>query len=108
MHLPSSCRKLVNLRGNSPLSLSTTGWKTTDINYSFTLSQTEHIIARYQYSAFGRNTYTVNRLLIDSVPIKHTASITGNAYFAGNSGMWQGVLSSGRHTIALQQRSGNT
>ena len=72
------------------------------------LSQTEHIIVRYQYSAFGRNTYTVNRLLIDSVSVKHTASITGNAYYAGNSGMWQGVLSSGIHTIAIEHRSDNT
>ena len=108
MYLPSSCRILTNIRGDGPLDLSTTGWKTTDLNYSFILPQTEHIIARYQYSAFGRNTYTVNRFLIDSVPVKHTASITGNAYFAGNSGMWQGVLTSGRHTIAVQQRSGST
>ena len=108
MYLPSSCRTLSNIRGNGPLSLSTTGWKTTDLNYSFTLSQTAHIIVRYQYSAFSRNTYTINRLLIDSVPVKHTASITGNTYFAGNSGMWQGVLSSGRHTIAVQHRSGST
>ena len=108
MYLPPSCRKLISSHHRNSLYLSTTGWKTTDLNYTLTLSQTEHIIVRYQYSAKDRNTYTVNRLLIDSVPVKHTASIIGNTYYAGNSGMWQGVLSSGRHTIAVQHRSGNT
>ena len=108
MYLPSSCRKLANVRGDGPLSLSNTGWQTINLNHTFTLSQTEHIFVRYQYTAFGHNTYTIDRLLIDSVPVKHTASITGNTHYAGNSGMWQGVLSSGRHTIAVQHRSGST
>ena len=108
MYLPSSCRRLANFKGDGPLSLSTTGWQTTDMNYTFTLSRIEHIIVRYQYTANNRNTYTVNRLLIDSVPVKHTASITGNTYYTGNSGMWQGVLSSGRHTIAVQHRGDST
>lgn len=46
--------------------------------------------------------------MIDSVPVKHTASITGNTVYAGNSGMWQGVLSRGRHTIAVEHRSSST
>ena len=98
-YLPSSCRKIPNVRVSSPLSLiPTTGWQTTDINKTFTLSQTEHIIVRYQYVAKECNTYTVNCLLIDSVPVKHTASTTGNTYYTGNSGMCQGVLSSGIKT----------
>ena len=108
MYLPSSCRKLVSMWRKNALSLSTTGWKIIDLNHTFTLSQTEHIIIRYQYVAKDRNTYTVNRLLIDSVSVKHTASVTGNTHYAGNSGMWQGMLSSGRHNIAVQHRSGNT
>ena len=108
MYLPSACREIYSMWSENSLSLSTTGWKATDLNYSFTLSHVEHIIVRYQYSAFGRNTYTVTRLLIDSIPTKHTASITGNTYFAGNSGMWQGILSSGTHTITVQHRSGGT
>ena len=108
MYLPPSCRKLVSTWRKNALSLSTTGWQTIGLNYTFTLSQTAYIIVRYQYSALGRNTYTVNHLLIDSIPVKHTASITGNTYYAGNSGMWQGVLSSGRHNIAVQHRSGST
>ena len=108
MYLPSSCRKLASIQRKGVSSLSTTGWQTINLNHTFTLSKIEHIIVRYQNSAFGHNTYTINRLLIDSVPVKHTASITGNTNFAGNSGMWQGVLSSGRHTIAVQHRRGNT
>ena len=108
MYLLSTCRRLVSSRYKYGLPLSTIGWKTTDLNYTIRLSQTEHVIVRYQYSASGRNTYTINRLLIDSVPVKHTASITGNAHYAGNSGMWQGGLSSGIHTIAVEHRSGNT
>ena len=108
MYLPSTCHRLATVRPTSSLSLSSTSWKTTDLSYSFTLYQDWHIIVRYQYSTSGRGTYTVTRLAIDSVPIKHTASIIGNEQYAGNSGMWQGVLSSGRHTIAVEHRSGST
>ena len=106
MYLPRGCRKYVNKWYKSLLSLSITGWVTTDLNYTLTLSQTEHIIVRYQYSALGSNSHIVTRLLIDSAPVKHTSSITGNTYFAGNSGVWQGMLNSGRHTVSVQHRSG--
>ena len=108
MYLPSTCYRMVNLRPSSGLSLSTTAWKTTDLSYSFTLYRSEHIIVRYQYSAAGRSTYTITRLVIDSAPVKHTAAIIGNTIYAGNSGMWQGVLPSGKHTIAVEHRSGGT
>ena len=103
MYLPFGCRRLVTYLPTSSLTLSTTSWKTTDLSYSFTLYQDEHIFVRYQYSTYGY-TYVITRLVIDSVPIKHTASITGASY-TGNSGMWQGVLSSGTHSIAVQHRS---
>ena len=102
------CGRFTTLRPTSSLSLSSTSWRATDLSYSFSLSRDYHIIVRYQYSAYGRNTYTVTHLVIDSVPVKHTASITGNTLYAGNSGMWQGILSSGSHTIYVQHRSGNT
>ena len=108
MYLPSTCGRFVTLKPTGSLSLSSTSWRATDLSYSFSLSRDYHIIVRYQYSAAGRSTYTVTRLVIDSVPVKHTASITGNEYYAGNSGMWQGVLSSGSHTIYVQHRSGST
>ena len=108
MYLPSTCRRFVTLRPTSSLSLSTTAWKTTDLSYTFSLYRDEHIFVRYQYSAYLSSTYVFTRLVIDSVPMKHTASVTGNDYYHGNSGMWQGVLSSGRHTIAVQHRGGRT
>ena len=108
MYLPSTCHRLATVRPTSSLSLSSTSWRTTDLSYSFTLYQDWHIIVRYQYSTSCRYTYTITRLAIDSVPMKHTASITGNDNYAGNSGMWQGVLSRGSHTIAVEHRSGST
>ena len=105
MYLPTTCSKLATVRPTSSLSLSSTSWMTTDLSYSFTLSQDKHIIVRYQYSAEGYRSYTITRLVIDSVPMKHTASVTGSDYYSGNSGMWQGVLSKGTHTIAVQHRS---
>jgi len=80
----------------------------TDLSYTFTLYQTEHIIVRYQFSAYNHAiTYAFTRLYIDSVK-QQTYSISGNAYFAGNSGMWQGILLSGKHSIIVQLRSGRT
>ena len=108
MYLPSVCGRLANIRPTDSLSLSSTSWKTTDLSYSFTLYKDWHIIVRYQYSTLARSTYTITRLVIDSVPIKHTASTTSNTDFTAHSGMWQGVLSSGRHTIAVEHRSGST
>ena len=100
MYLPSVCRKLVTPLPISSLSLSSTSWRTTDLSYTFTLYQDEHIFVRYQYSTCG-NSYVITRLVIDSVAIKHTASISGDSWYTGNSGLWQGVLSSGRHNIAV-------
>ena len=108
MYLPPTCHILTTLKPTDPLSLSSTSWNATDLSYSFTTDQDWHIIVRYQYSAEGYHSYTITRLAIDSVPIKHTASITGSDYYSGNSGMWQGILSSGRHTIAVEHRSDHT
>ena len=105
MYLPTRCSKLATVRPTSSLSLLSTSWMTSDLSYSFTLSQDKHIIVRYQYSAEGSRYYTITCLVIDSVPMKHTASVTGYDYYSGNSGMWQGVLSKGTHTIAVQHRS---
>ena len=108
MYLPTVCRILANLRPNGSLSLSSTNWTTTDLSYSFTSNQERHIIVRYQYSAEGYRSYTFTRLVVDSVPIKHTVSVTGRENYSGNSGMWQGILSSGTHTIAVEHKSSNT
>ena len=47
MYLPSNCRKWVNLRPTSSLSISSTSWRTTDLSYTFTLSRDEHMFVRY-------------------------------------------------------------
>ena len=108
MYLPPTCHIITTLQPTNPLSLSSTSWNATDLSYSFTTDQDWHIIVRYQYSAKGSHRYTITRLAIDSVPIKHTASITGYDYYSGHSKMWQGVLSGGRHTIAVEHRSDHT
>ena len=108
MYLPSTCGQVVNLRPTGSLSLSSTSWMTTDLSYSFTLSQDGHIIVRYQYSAKGYRRNAFTRLVIDSVPIKHTASVSGYDNYASTSGMWQGVLSKGTYTIAIEHRSSST
>ena len=108
MYLPTTCRRLANIRPTTSLSISSTSWKTTDLSYSFTLSRDSHIIVRYQYISEGTRSYTITRLAIDSAPVKHTASATGYEYYAGNSGMWQGVLFKGTHTIVVEHRSSST
>ena len=108
MYLPTTCRRLINLRPASSLSLSSINWMATDLTYSFTFSKDYHVIVRYQYSTEGYTTYKITRLMIDSVSIKCTASITGSDYYSGNSGMWQGVLSSGTHTVTVEHRSSST
>ena len=108
IYLPSNCRSWTNLQPTSSLSLSTTAWRSTDLSYSFTLSRDEHVFVRYQYSSYTSTTYVFTRLVIDSAIMKHASSITGNDYYHGNSGMWQGILTSGRHTIVVQHRGGRT
>ena len=78
MYLPSTCRRLATLRATTSLSISTTAWKVTDLSYSFTLSRDEHIFVRYQHGANGFHNFLFTRLVIDSVPMKHTTYATDN------------------------------
>ena len=48
------------------------------VSYTFTLSREEHVFVRYQYGASVSTTYIFTRLVINLVPMKHTASIIGN------------------------------
>ena len=68
MYLPSICSTVSTVRPTSSLSFSSTGWTTTGLSSSFRLYQDWHIIVRYQYSTSGRSTFTITRLVIDSVP----------------------------------------
>jgi len=104
--IPWCCLHLVKLRisfnpkTNFTLSNSNT-WAPTDVISSFTLSKQSHVIIMYQFSGFSGNNYIVMCLSIDSVPQKHTVSLTGNTYCAGNFGLWQRLLNSGAHKVSL-------
>ena len=45
------------------------------------------------------------RLSIDSIAQKYSASLSGNTYYAGNFGLWQGSLNSGKHKVTLDYHS---
>ena len=108
MTLPSSCSVVANIEPTSSLYLSPSSWINTDLSHKFTLSKASHIIVRYQFSGPGQNNYVVTRLSINGVVQPHTASIRGQKAYSGNSGFWQGVLSSGTYTITVQHRAGTT
>ena len=59
----------------------------------------------YQYSGWSGNSHTVMRLSVDSVPRKHTVSLTGDTAYAGNFGLWQGSLNTGTHKVTLDYRT---
>ena len=96
MYLPTTCSILATIEPTTSLRISNTNWMNTDLSYTFTLHRAEHIIVRYHYSNDGDNTHTFTRLYIDSVQ-QQTYCITGNTALAGNSGLWQGALSSGKN-----------
>jgi len=105
MMLPPSCQVIsVNPKTSFTLSKSNT-WAPTDVISSFTLSKQSHVIIMYQFSGSSGNSYVVMRLSIDSVPQKHTASLTGNTAYAGNFGLWQGTLNIGKHKVSLDYRT---
>ena len=105
MMLPPSC-KAYSIQPKTKLSLSNSNsWASTDVTYSFTLLNPSHVIIMYQYSGFGGNSHVVLRLSIDSVAQKHTVSLSGDATYAPNFGLWQGSLNSGAHKVTLDYRS---
>ena len=105
MMLPPSCR-VISINPKTSFSLSNSNsWAPTDVSHSFTLPKQSHVIIMYQYSGDSRSSHIVMRLSIDSVPQKHTVSITGNTVYAGNFGLWQGSLSAGQHKVSLDYRS---
>ena len=105
VYLPSSC-SVRNIFPQTTLSLTNT-WQNTDLTYKLSLSRMHHVFIRYQFSKLGRNTYTIARLVINSVIQPHTRSIKGNSgnVYAGLFGFWQGSLSAGTYQITLQHTS---
>ena len=104
MMLPPSC-KVFTVNPKTSLTLSSNGWTFSDVSHSFTLSKQSHVIIMYQYAGYSGDSHIVMRLNIDSVPQKHTVSITGNAVFAGNFALWQGLLNTGTHKVSLEYRT---
>jgi len=105
MMLPPSC-SVATIQPKGNLSLSNSNrWAATDVIYSFTLSRQRHVIIMYQYTGYYGYSVIVMHLSIDSVPQKHTVSLTGNMACAGNFGLWQGSVSSGGHKVTLDYRS---
>ena len=108
VYLPSRCR-VRSIFPQTSLSLSKP-WQNTDLTYKLSLSQLHHVFIRYQFSKLGSNTYTLARLVINSVIQPHTMSIRGNSgnVFAGLFGFWQGSLSAGTYQITVQHRGGTS
>ena len=111
VYLPSCCAiKNIFPQTAFKLSLSsyTYHWQNTDLTYKLSLSRVYHVFIRYQFSKLGRSTYTIARLVINSVVQPHTVSVRGNGdnTYAGLSGFWQGSLSAGTYQITVQHRGG--
>ena len=105
MMLPPSC-SVVTVNPKTSLTLrNSNGWTLSDVSRSFTLSKQSYVIIMYQYAGYSGNSHTVMRLSIDSVPQKHTVSLTGDTAFAGNFGLWQGLLNHGAHKVTLEYRT---
>ena len=105
MMLPPSCSVVTDNPKTSLTLSNSNSWAPSDVTTSFTLSKQSHVIIMYQFSGFSGNSHTVMRLSINSVPQKHTVSLTGDTVFAGNYGLWQGSLNSGTHKITLDYRT---
>ena len=108
VYLPSRC-SVRSVFPDSTLTYSTS-WANTDLSYKLSLSQMHHVFIRYQFSKLGHQTYTIARLVINSVIQPHTMSIRGNGgnSYAGLSGFWQGSLSAGSYQITVQHRGGSS
>ena len=107
MMLPPSCKVVtINPRTNITTS-STRSWTKTDLQYSLVLSKLSHVIIMYQYSGYGPNNdyVIVTRIKLNSAILKHTVYHSGNSYYYGNFGLWQGSLNSGTHTILVEYRN---
>ena len=106
MMLPQSCR-VEGVRPDSFLYLNNNSnvWTSTDITYSFKVSETKYGIVMYQYSGYSNNKYIVMRLKVNLLAQKSTVSLTGNTQYVGNFGLWQGPLIKGFHIFTLEYRS---
>ena len=87
MILPFTC-KVETINPRTDFEVKNSSWTETDVCYKLELEKTHHAIIIYHFTSESENYYVFTRLTRNSVPIKHTTSITGNAKYAGNSGLW--------------------
>ena len=104
MILPTTC-SVISINPRSDYEVKNTTWSQTDVCHNLNLTKTQHVMIFYHFTAESGKHYIFNRLTINSNPIKHTASITGNARHAGNTGLWQGALKPGNYNICLEYAS---
>lgn len=102
--LPSRCYILCTIEPTSSWYVSSTSWLDTDLTYTVSLSQDTHLLIRYQFSG-PVSSYAITRLAFNGIAQPHTTSVRGSNTYVGNTGFWQGVLSSGRHKITIQYRA---
>ena len=106
MILPTTCKVInINPRNDFEVKNSSNTWTETDVCYEFAIEKTYHVIVMYQFTSQSDKFYIFNRLTVNSVPIKHTASIVGNGKFASNSGLWQGALNADNYTFCIEYNS---
>ena len=104
MILPPTC-SVININPRSDYEVKNTTWSQTDVCYDLNLTKTRHVIVFYHFTTESGKHHVFNRLTINSDPIKHSASITGNGGHAGNTGLWQGALPPGTFKICLEYTS---
>ena len=104
MMLPPSC-STTTVNPKTSFTLNTNTWAPTDVSHFSTLSKQSHVIITYQYAGHAGGYHIIMRFSIDSVPQKHTVLLTGDTAYAGNFGLWQGLLNSGVDIVTLEYRS---
>ena len=101
MLLPTTC-KVINISPRTDFEVKNSTWTKTDVCYEFKPKKIRHVIVMYQFTSESEKYYVFTRLTKNSIPIRHTTSIAGNGKYAGNSGLWQGVLAEGNHTFCIE------
>ena len=107
MMLPPTC-KVAMVNPRTHFEVKNTSWVNTDVCHDLKLEETYHVIAMYHFTSEGSEQQSVfNQLTMNSVPMEHTTSISGNTLYTGNTGVWVGGLDKGDYKICLQYaRSG--
>jgi len=103
--LPPSCR-VTTINPRNTITVPQCGWCDTDLKHTLVLSKLSHVFIMYQYTGEGQRVdyYFPLRIKINSVVQKHTVSHPGHTKYYGGFGLWQGLLDSGSHNIAVEYR----